>query len=273
MWAVGGAAALPRRRASGGEPRRRRRHHGGHRRPARRRHDGARRGSPRRGSRRSPPASASPRSPPACSTRRPARLRTHHGPTIRSPMGTGCYPARSLLASTPAIADAERARNKVNLLIDHGVRTFVDLTTPDDRLGPYAELVDDAAKLRGLDLQRVAHPIPDMDVIDTSGYAAIVETIRASTGRGAVFVHCWGGIGRTATVVGCLLVSDGLPPRRGVRADHTMALGHPQVPPARPTDRRTARRGPTIRPPARPAVGGPKRLMGQRPAGLPTLRS
>ena len=25
-------------------------------------------------------------------------------------------------------------------------------------------------------------------------------------------MHCWGGIGRTATVVGCLLVSDGLSP-------------------------------------------------------------
>ena len=58
----------------------------------------------------------------------------------------------------------------------------------------------------------VSHfPIPDMDVIDTSGYAAIVDTIRASTDRGGVYVHCWGGIGRTASVVGCLLASDGLP--------------------------------------------------------------
>ena len=132
-------------------------------------------------------------------------------PRSASPTGTGCDPARSSPASTPATPTAERARDKVNLLIDHGIRTFVDLTTPDDGLDPYAELVDDAARRRGLDLQRVALPIPDMDVIDTSGYAAIVDTIRASTDRGGVYVHCWGGIGRTASVVGCLLVSDGLP--------------------------------------------------------------
>ena len=30
------------------------------------------------------------------------------------------------------------------------------------------------------------------------------------TARGGVYVHCWGGIGRTGTVVGCLLVDDGL---------------------------------------------------------------
>ena len=119
--------------------------------------------------------------------------------------------AGSVLAGEyPGHVAAERARAKVNLLIDHGIRTFVDLTTLDDGLDPYVELVDDAARLRGLDLQRVALPIPDMDVIDTTGYATIVDTIRASTGRGGVYVHCWGGIGRTASVIGCLLVSDGL---------------------------------------------------------------
>jgi ADP-ribosyl-[dinitrogen reductase] hydrolase len=124
--------------------------------------------------------------------------------------GYWVQPGSVLAGEYPGHIAAERARDKVNLLIDHGIRTFVDLTTPDDGLHPYVELVDDAARFRGLDLQRVALPIPDMDVTDTSGYAAIVDTIRASTDRGGVYVHCWGGIGRTASVVGCLLVSDGL---------------------------------------------------------------
>ena len=156
------------------------------------------------------PSSASPRSPPACST--PATGRPTNTPWPHDPFAHGYWvrPGSVLAGEYPGHITAERARDKVNLLIDHGIRTFVDLTTPDDGLDPYVELVDDAARLRGLDLQRVALPIPDMDVTDTSGYAAIVDTIRASTGRGGVYVHCWGGIGRTASVVGCLLVSDGL---------------------------------------------------------------
>jgi hypothetical protein len=171
-------------------------------------------------------------------------------------------PGSVLAGEYPGHIAAERARDKVNLLIDHGIRTFVDLTTPDDGLEPYVELVDDAARLRGLDLQRVALPIPDMDVTDTRGYAAIVDTIRASTDRGGVYVHCWGGIGRTASVVGCLLVGDGLTADAALDQISQMALDYPQGPPARATDQRAARGGPAIRPRARPE-SGPQRLMGQ----------
>jgi protein-tyrosine phosphatase len=38
----------------------------------------------------------------------------------------------------------------------------------------------------------------------------ILTTIRTSTERrDPVYVHCWGGIGRTGTVVGCWLIETG----------------------------------------------------------------
>ncbi|MEN3339934.1 MAG: hypothetical protein V7647_3610 [Acidobacteriota bacterium] len=39
----------------------------------------------------------------------------------------------------------------------------------------------------------------------------ILETIRDETAAGhPVYVHCWGGIGRAGTVVGCWLVESGM---------------------------------------------------------------
>jgi len=52
-----------------------------------------------------------------------------------------------------------------------------------------------------------------------------------------VFVHCWGGVGRTGTVVGCLLVDAGhdgqaaldriTALRTGTRKDHRQAPENP----------------------------------------------
>ena len=114
-----------------------------------------------------------------------------------------------LAGEYPGHPDARRARDKVNVLIDAGVRTFLDLTTPEDRLEPYAALVADAARTRALDVRHVPFPIPDLDVVDDAGYDDALSRIEQARARGTVYVHCWGGVGRTGTVVGCLLASQG----------------------------------------------------------------
>ena len=113
----------------------------------------------------------------------------------------GEYPG----ATTPDVAEA-----RIDVLVDHGVRTFIDLTETVDGLEPYAEHVATIGARRGLDLHHRPFPIPDMGVRSAEGYDEILEAIRESTDRGVVYIHCWGGIGRTSTVVGCLLVDAGL---------------------------------------------------------------
>ena len=50
-----------------------------------------------------------------------------------------------------------------------------------------------------------------MGVLAGEGYDAIMARIRGEMDAGrVVYVHCWGGKGRTCTVVGCLLIDDGL---------------------------------------------------------------
>ena len=115
-----------------------------------------------------------------------------------------------LAGEYPGAPQPVKAREKIDLLVDHGVRTFVDLTTPADGLAPYEAVLDGVATADGIDLDRISCPIPDVDVLDDdAGYDAIVDAVRAAAARGGVYVHCWGGVGRTATVVGCLLVDAG----------------------------------------------------------------
>lgn len=118
-------------------------------------------------------------------------------------------PGILLAGEYPGDLGEEAAFQKVNLLIDMGVRTFIDLTEEDELL-EYESIVDQASRTRALDLEYVRHPIPDFNVIDQDGYTDILKTIEDRTGAGITYVHCWGGIGRTGTVVGCYLVERGI---------------------------------------------------------------
>ena len=102
------------------------------------------------------------------------------------------------------------ARRKVDLLVDCGIRTFVDLTTPEDGLERYEPIISAAATARQVDLRRVSFPIPDVSVVDDEAYDTVTAAIDEALERGGVYVHCWGGVGRTATVVGCVLADQGL---------------------------------------------------------------
>ena len=102
------------------------------------------------------------------------------------------------------------ARAKIGALLDAGVRVFVDLTTPDDLMTPYVELLADEAGRRGVAARHVPLPIRDMDVPTPATMTRILDALdeHAADGRVA-YVHCWGGVGRTGLVVGCHLVRHG----------------------------------------------------------------
>ena len=109
--------------------------------------------------------------------------------------------------------DSVATRRKLELLAAAGVGTIIDLTDDDDWLTPYADHVAAVAAERGVSLERLSHPIPDQGVTTPERYDRIVAEIeRALAGGRKVFVHCWGGIGRTGTVVGIWHVHRGHSP-------------------------------------------------------------
>lgn len=165
-------------------------------------------------------------------------------------------PGRVLAGEYAGDRQSPKDSDKVNLLVDAGVRTIVDLTAPADGLGPYAPLLEDVARRRRVDVRRVAFPIPDMGVAEMSVYDEIVRTIR-SAGPGVVYVHCWGGMGRTGTVAGCLLVDDGLSFQQTIDRLAELRAGtrkaHHRVPQAEVQDDLLRRRAATGGRPGQPA--------------------
>lgn len=117
-------------------------------------------------------------------------------------------PGRVLIGEYPGRADVSGTDAVLELLVDQGVRTFVDLTTSPGGQ-PYGDRLPAIVEARGFELEHLAHPIPNMGVLDDTGYDAIVAAIDRASERGVVYVHCVGGIGRAGTVAGCLLVDDG----------------------------------------------------------------
>jgi hypothetical protein len=108
---------------------------------------------------------------------------------------------------------AQQAREKLEAFLDAGITAFIDLTDPDDGLDPYAPAIESLASARGVVVEHELLTIRDMRVCDVPHMRRVLNTIdtHLEAGRG-VYVHCWGGIGRTGMVVGCWLVRHGRTP-------------------------------------------------------------
>jgi polymorphic toxin system DSP-PTPase phosphatase-like protein len=113
--------------------------------------------------------------------------------------------ADGLLAGEyPGSHDPAEARRRLRAFHEHGITLYVDLTHPADSLEPYEPLLVPAARRSG-------HPIADMGVTTIPHMTRILDEVDGALAEGgSVYVHCWGGIGRTGTVVGCWLVRHGL---------------------------------------------------------------
>lgn len=128
-------------------------------------------------------------------------------------------PGLALLAGEyPGALSEAAAAAKLDSLLNGGVTSFVDLTAPADGMLPYDGLLRAAARERGSHVTYRRMEIPDMDVTGLEEMRAILSHIDAEMHAGrTVYVHCWGGVGRTGTVVGCMLTE------RGVTGDDALA--------------------------------------------------
>jgi hypothetical protein len=121
-------------------------------------------------------------------------------------------PGRLLAGEYPGMPETEAARYKLGQFLAAGVNTFLDLTEVGEHgLKPYAHLLQEEAVKLGRNVEHRRMPIPDMGTPGVTTMVRIIDAIESAQAAGQiVYVHCFGGLGRTGTVVGCYLVRQGL---------------------------------------------------------------
>jgi hypothetical protein len=132
--------------------------------------------------------------------------------TIQRPIPDSYWvmPGLFLAGEYPGSHDLADTRRRMDAFLAAGIDDFIDLTQAGE-LQPYEQILLEQVRRRGLRAAYTRLSIRDHDVPAPQAMAAILDRIDRSLAEGRrPYLHCWGGIGRTGTAVGCHLVRRGL---------------------------------------------------------------
>lgn len=116
---------------------------------------------------------------------------------------------RFLAGEYPGSRSYENMCSRMDAFLEAGINTFIDLTQSHE-LAPYEDVLKERALIYGVNTAYHRFPIRDHDTPSADTMTIILDTIDDAINEGGcVYVHCWGGVGRTGMVVGCYLVRHG----------------------------------------------------------------
>jgi protein tyrosine phosphatase len=127
-----------------------------------------------------------------------------------NPASYWVLPGKFLAGEYPGSRSFEEEMHlKLENLLEIGVTCFIDLTQPGE-LNPYENSLSTQALRWGKRVDHLRFPIQDFGCPKPQDMKRILDTIDSVLAKEEViYLHCWGGIGRTGTVVGCFLVRHG----------------------------------------------------------------
>ena len=121
-------------------------------------------------------------------------------------------PGRFLAGSYPVAVRGDEAASRLRLdtLLEAGLDTFFDLTCEGELPSYFSSLSEEADRYNiSVDYRRLS--IQDKSLPSRERMMILLDAIDAALSSGRkVYLHCWGGIGRTGAAVGCWLVRHGL---------------------------------------------------------------
>jgi len=134
---------------------------------------------------------------------------------VRLPLAWWVEPGRLVAGAYPGHPDPALEARQLGALLDAGVGAVVSLLEEGEaeaRAGRgHADALARLARERGRSLALHRHGIEDHDVPDPETLRALEARLDAARRAGScVYLHCWGGRGRTGTVAALELVRRGL---------------------------------------------------------------
>jgi hypothetical protein len=123
-----------------------------------------------------------------------------------------------LMAGEIPSAQSYNARTeKIQCIVDSGIRSVVNLMEGEEcnfigkKLIDYSDEMLKIAKESKIELAINRFPIKDLDIPPVDFMVEILNHIKKDIlEEKPVYVHCWGGIGRTGTTVGSFLINEGI---------------------------------------------------------------
>jgi protein tyrosine phosphatase len=138
---------------------------------------------------------------------------------LQKPFGRSYWviPNKFLAGAYPGSKDDQEAQEKISGLVRCGIRRIFNLMEKhetnygNERFAPYEDVLGAVSVQLGTTVEVTRYPIRDLNVPSEKEMIQILDRIDLAVSQSqTVYVHCWGGVGRTGTVVGCYLMRHGL---------------------------------------------------------------
>jgi len=111
----------------------------------------------------------------------------------------------------PASIEPNETLEKLNALIKSGINVVINLMEEDETNNSNEPFFDYASILVENGIECLRYPIQDLSIPSEALMHEILTKIEnCLINDKKVYVHCWGGVGRTGTVIGCFLKNNQL---------------------------------------------------------------